>query len=417
MQIRLPLFQNRSVDAIRSPEYFAVLACYSDAQPEYRIRIPLRAVERSAETLVFLPSSEHHRVSTDEFEAARLTNCFILRTPPPLTPRLLSLDDLPESLILWKPKIIHLNTSTSTWDCLSEPKDPKIPPIRVPDQREKASYGVVLHPPSPYSDNTSSDSESTTCLKVLIRVDVGFNERYEVNVRIQLFHDTKNQISTDLENSPSLPSTEITSNSRSRIVAISTQLSETIHALASWKRASSQDSLSLKIDLTAVDRHRAHELGVLSMNAFESLLPQDPLVHGIYATILMLVLIMLGQPNTFPFEALGCGLSMISLYYKLLEERRVTAYARPEYRFLYWRIPFVPAMLLFSNNNFIEYDKVPSARYYLAVHWSVAISATVSVLSHFRERTGYKSTKEDTVLAEAFESTIGLESLLLSDKE
>ncbi|KAI4919175.1 hypothetical protein J4E85_009432 [Alternaria conjuncta] len=122
LQIRLPLYQNRSVDAKRSPEYFAVLACYSDAQPEYRIRMPLCAVERSAETLSFLPSSQHHPVSTDEFDNARLTNCFILRTPPPLTPRLLSVNGLSE-LISWKPKIVYLNPSTGTWDCLSKPGD------------------------------------------------------------------------------------------------------------------------------------------------------------------------------------------------------------------------------------------------------------------------------------------------------
>ncbi|KAI4699054.1 hypothetical protein J4E81_004945 [Alternaria sp. BMP 2799] len=107
LQIRLPLFQNKIVDVRRSPKYFAILACHSDAQPEYRVRIPLHAVERSAKTFAFLPGHEHHPVSADEFEDARLTECFILRTPPPLTPRLLSVNDLPK-LISWKPKIIWI---------------------------------------------------------------------------------------------------------------------------------------------------------------------------------------------------------------------------------------------------------------------------------------------------------------------
>ena len=425
LQIRLPLFQNRSDNAIRSPEYFAILACYSDAQPGYRIRIPLRAVERSAESFTLFPGREHVPDLPDEFDDAHMTNCVVLRTLPPLTPRLLSVNSLPE-LISWKPKIIYLNPSTGTWDCLSEPADldPNIlrpelnsqyPSIRMPDQREWASYGVLLHPPSPYSDNTSSDCENISCLKVLIRVDVRFERRYEVNVRIQLFHIAGNEILTDSEDLLSVSSTEPPSNSRSRIIYIPTQPSETIHASASWKRISSQDVLSVKIDLASVDRHRAHQLYALSISAFNLIITKDPRVHALYGTIAMLVLITFGQPNAFSFEALGLGLAVTSVYFITLPAVRFMVYIRPEYRVVYFRLPFAMAFLLLSKQNFVDYNDVPSARYYGALHWALATLSVYHVLMTFVGRMGYKSPHEEQMYVQELDPSTGLEHLLLDD--
>ncbi|KAH6868040.1 heterokaryon incompatibility protein-domain-containing protein [Alternaria rosae] len=411
LQIRLPLFQNRSTDAIRSPEYFAILACYSDAQPEYRIRISLRAVERSAETFAFLPSGEHHPVSADEFDAARLTNCFILRTPPPLTPRLLSVNDLPESLVSWKPKIVNLNTWTWTWDCLSKPEGSKTPFFRVPNQREKASYAVVLHPPSPYSGHTSSDCENTSYLKVLIRVDVGFEVRYEVNVRIQLFHVVNNEISPDLEDFASIPSAEILSNSRSRTISIPTQLSETIHASASWKRNSSQDELSVKINLASVDRHCVHELGTLPMNAFKSLLSKDPLVHALYTIIAILALPTLRPFYRTPRTAITTGAPIVFVYCRYWMEKLL----RRQSMELYFRSPVVLWVFLTGYAIFIEYNGEPSSRYMPGLNWLYAISFALKVLWDFIKRIGYESTNKEELSAEELDPSTGLESLLLDD--
>jgi hypothetical protein len=413
LRIDLPLFQSpsRKSRPRRSPEYFAVLACHSDEKPEARIRIPLRAKERSAKTFAFLPSEMHHAVATDEFDSARLTECFILRNPKLLAPRMLSVSDLPASLVSWKPKVIYFDISTSTWICLSKPSEPRIPLIQVPSQREQASYGVLFDPPSSNPDNTSSDCKNPSCLKVLIRVDVGFEERYGVNVRIQLFHVAKDEISTDLDALPSIPSAETSSNSRSQIVSMPTQPSETVHASASWKRISSQDVLSLNIDLAAVDKHRAHGLGARSISAFKSLFTEDPLVHGIYTTIVVLTLSSLGFSTMSPCDTIAWGIFSTTAYFgrRKLYPGEVWQVTRD----LQLRLPLVPAFLLMSYSQLVDYYGSSYSRYRAAVYWLLACWDAVCVLWILQGRTGYEPTYSERISKEELDSKTDLRSLLL----
>ena len=413
LQISLPLVVNSSDDAKRSPEYFALLACHPDGQPDYRIRISLRAVDRAAKTFVFLPGVNLGAVSTADMDVTRLTDCCILRSLQ--TSRILSCNDLPVSMVSWKPKIFYLDTSTWTWLCVSKPNDPDIRPIRVPYQQEKASYAIVFHPRSSYSDTTSSDCENTPCLKVLIRVDVGFEVRYEVNVRIQLFHVVRNEISEVFEAVPSVSSTEIPSNLHSRTISIPnqlpTQLSETIHASASWKRNSSQDELSVKIDLASVDRPRVHELGTLSIDAFKLLLTNDPLVHAVYAIIAMLTLPTLGPSYRTPRTMITASVPIVYIYCRYWMEKLL----RRQDMEKYFRGPVVLLVFLIGYSMFITYDDVASSRFMPSLDWLTAIFFALIVLSGSIWHIGFEYTNKEELSVEESDPSTGLESLLLDD--
>jgi hypothetical protein len=413
LRIHLPLFQNREVNK-RSPEYFAVLACHLDGEIEHRIGIPLRAMEKSTETFTLLPRERHHSVSTDEFDAARLTDCFILRNPKPLTPRSLSVSDLPASLVLWNPKIVYLDTSTSTWVYLSTPLKPGTPLIQMPGLREEASYGILFHPQSSYSDIASTDDENTSCLRVLVRVDVGFDVRYSVNVRIQLFQGARSELSRKKSDAlPSIPPAEIPSNSRSRILSIPTGLSETMNASASWKRISSHEVVCLEIDLTVEDKHRAHTLYTRLISSLKSLITGDPLVHGLYASIAMLVLFAFGPSDLTPYEMVTLGVCFAAMY-SHLGRMQSPGFVRPKNEMVYWNILLVLCLLLLSRTGFDLYNDTHSTQYWLVAHWLSASWTALCLLWHLADRTGYKSTHtEQPRAARELDDKIGLESLLL----
>jgi hypothetical protein len=416
LRIHLPVFENREVNK-RSPEYFAILACHLDGEIGHRICIPLRAVEKSTETFTLLPREMRYRVSIDKIAAARFADCFILRNPKPLAPRSLSVSNLPASLVLWKPKIVYLDTSTSTWVCLSTPLEPGIPIIRMPGLKEEASYGILFHPPSSYSDIASSDDENTSCLKVLVRVDVGFDVRYSVNVRIQLFQQvTRSEFSTDSDALPSIPPAEIPSNSRSQILSIPTRLSETMNASASWKRISSHEVLCLEIDLTVDDKHRAHALYTRLISSLKSLITGDPLVHGLYASIAMLVLFAFG-PSTFPpYKMVTLGICAAAIYSNL-GSMQEPGFVRPKIEMVYWTILLVLCLLLLSRPEFDHYNDTHSTHYSLVASWLFAGWVALYLLYDLADRTGYKSThKEQPTAAKELDDKIGLESLLIDTK-
>jgi hypothetical protein len=413
LRIHLPLFQKRRVHQ-RSPEYFAVLACHLDGAIEHRIGIPLRAVEKSTETFTLLPRERHHHVSTDEFAAARFADCFILRNPKPLTPRMLSISNLPASLFLWKPEILYLDTSTSTWVCLSKPLEPKIPLIRVPAQRERASYGVLFCPPSPYPDVTSNDYENTPCLKVLIRLDVGIEEQYSLNVRIQLFQVVRDEFFADSDSLPSVPSAEIPSHSRSQIVSIPARLSETLNASASWKRVSSQDVLSFEIHLTADDENRAHELYTRSISILKSLLTRDPLVHSSLNTMIAILMYFAFVPSTLTLYMM-VTLGICAAASSISDIRRIQSQGlvRPEYEVVYWDILLVLCLLLLGRPVFDHYNHTHSTRYSFILDWLFASWIALCLLWDLKDRTGYKSTHKEQPTAKELDDKIGLESLLV----
>ena len=169
----------------------------------------------------------------------------------------------------------------------------------------------------------------------------------------------------------------------------------------------------MKIHLASVDRHRAHALYALSITAFSLLVTKDPWVHATYGIIAMLVLITLGQPNAFPFESLGLGLAVTAVYFIALQKVHFMGYIRPEYRVVYFRLPFAMAFLLLSNKNFVDYNDVPSARYYAALHWSLASLSAYYVLQTFVGRMGYKSPHEEQMYVQELDPSTGLEHLLL----
>jgi hypothetical protein len=370
-------------------------------------------VEKSTETFTLLPRERHHHVSTDEFAAARFADCFILRNPKPLTPRSLSVSNLPASLVLWKPKIVYLDTSTSTWVCLSTPLEPNIPLIRVPAQQERASYGVLFCPPSPYPDVTSNDYENTPCLKVLIRLDVGIEERFSLNVRIQLFQVVRDEFFADSNSLPSIPPAEIPSNSRSQIISIPTRLSETMNASASWKRISSHEVLCFEIDLTVGDKHRAHTLYTRLISLLESLITGDPLVHGLYASIAMLVLFAFG-PSTFTSYMTAVSLAVCTaVCYPNLMSMQSPGFVRPENGMVYVHILLLLNLLPSSRPGFDRYNDTHSIRYSLVAHWLLASWWALCLLWHLENRTGYKSTHKEQPTAKELDDEIGLEGLLI----
>lgn len=383
LTIRLPLFEHRrvSMDARRRSDYFAVLACIGN-DPGYRLIIHLRAVDKSAQTFVFLPSDHQRVISAGILGTAHLTDCFILRNPKPLTPRVLKVNNLFASMISWKAKIIYFDTSTSTWICLGTPGDMDSQLIQVPDQPEGASYGVLLHPPPPSFVDTSSESESTPCLKVLIRVDIGFESRYNVDVHIQLFYDVRNEISTDLDSIPQRPASGTWSNSCSQIVSMPTEESEAITTSASWERRLTHDELLLHVNSVVVDdEYRVRELYARWETCIRLLFPTDLYVHLVYGTIFIW-----GQSMT---KRLDTHLVYIAagVFFFVFKIAQRTRELTP--RYWDYRIPLILGMLLSSGVYFDDYNKEVSARHKVAVHFAAACMLTIWAVRDLAELAGY----------------------------
>lgn len=380
LQISLPLLENRGVDARRSSKYFAILACHPDGQPDFRICIPLHALEKTVRTFAFLPSNKHRSVSNHRFGAAPLTDCWILRMPKPSTPMVLWLDELPVSLVPQKPKVFYLDTSASTWICLSKPEESELSPIRVPRQREKNSYAVLFQPRSPFSAMMSSEYENTQCLKVLIRLDVS---SYSVKIGIQLFYVIRDGDLSDLNTLPSTPTDEIWSNSCSQIVSIPIRESETISASFSWKRIVNDDALCLRVDLAAPDKYRVRQVYASLNSAFELLFPTDLYVHLVYGTISIWGLSLTKQLDVH----LICIAAQV--LYLVFKNAELTKPMISHYWKLCYHIPLILGVLLSSQVYLDDCKDMASNRYGLATMFGMACALTVYLARDIAQVTGY----------------------------
>jgi hypothetical protein len=256
LQIRLPILQDNKTHGGRSSVYLAVLACYpEDIQPEQHIGIQLHAVEHYADTFVILPNQSHRIVTSTEFCVARLRNCCILRTSRYSTDNLLSINNLTLSLQTWQKDTLYLDTSRSpsTWKRLALEKAL----IALPNSPEQTSYGILLHPSLPHS-RPNINSTKKLVRKILVRIDIGIEKRDDVNVSIEEFYGRRNAAVTGLRGVPTIPTFGVRSKSRSLVLCLSTEQSETLTASVSWIHLAGQDVLFLDIDLTAVNEPRDH---------------------------------------------------------------------------------------------------------------------------------------------------------------
>jgi hypothetical protein len=424
LQIRLPMFRDMSANARRSPEHFAILACCPGDRTEERIVIPLYAVEKSAKTFTLFPSSNSRfkRCTTmpNAFKYARLRDCCILRTSNYPTRRMLSVSDLPESLVSWKPKIVYLNMSTSKWTCLQKPATSRIPTVRVPGGPKQASYGILFQTPSTYSDIQNSE-DKTKRLKVLVRVDVGFEERYSVNVSIRLFHVPVNDFLQDYSASASTPFYRKSARSCSQAIFTPTGRWETLSASVSWERESNMDLLFLDFDLVAGNKPRTLGLDARVTNVLQSLITEDPWVHSVYTMLLWFVMPANMLDQTSLHVLVIWTLTVLVLYYDLLVYllgiiKRLQKHV--ELRVMGACQPFLLLLVLVLLRRKQSQSKQEGTiAWFEAVLLSVYASPLVEGMVNFGLYIGFPS--EDTVqrLAEKPDPNVGLESLLLEDEQ
>jgi hypothetical protein len=75
--------------------------------------------------------------------------------------------------------------------------------------------------------------------------------------------------------------------SEPRVISIPGRAPVTLDGTTSWERASNKDTLSLFVGMMVENGRLAHMLRAYPASAFESLLTTDPLVRGVYSTIVI----------------------------------------------------------------------------------------------------------------------------------
>jgi hypothetical protein len=304
LQIRLPVFQDKSINSGRTPEFLAILACYPENRPGFRIGIPLCAVGKSCKTFTFSPNSSHRIISASEFSAARPRDCCILRTSKYLTRQLLAINNRSSLLHSWRPEVFHLDPSKPT--CAWEPLVPGRAFIPIPEYPRQTSYGVLFHHRL-LSQELKNNNDDQSHLKILVRVDIGIEARYNVNLGTQLLYVPGTASWIDPSDIPSLRPSEKVSKSRSQTISIPTQQPEILTASASWMRISNQDVLFLDINSITVDEYRARRPSRLINRASRFLLLSESLIP-ILCPIATIIVLVYAQEDIFKADSIKADL-------------------------------------------------------------------------------------------------------------